>query len=82
MFKYWQITLESDEQGDQPSLMPDEIKLDGNSIMAIMGRGTSRTIRLENAVKTLTADQLQIVRHNAEMAQWRPLQITAVGALY
>ena len=81
MFFTWQITLSAEERGSQPSLMPHEIKIKDNRVMSISGRGLSRTIRLENAVKTLTPADVQIQRDLAEFVTWPSLEITGIDAL-
>ena len=82
MFDTWQITLNEAEEGMQPTLMPNEIHIADNEVVAIMGSGTSRTIQLKNAVKALTANQLKIVRDLAELVDWKPLTINKVAPLY
>ena len=82
MFDTWQITLNQAEEGLQPTLMPNEIHIENNEVVVIMGSGTSRTIRLKNAVKSLTANQLKIVRDLAGLVDWQPLTIENVAALH
>jgi len=82
MFDMWQITLNEAEEGMQPTLMPNEIRMENNEVVAIMGSGTSRTIQLRDAVKSLSANQLKIVRDLAELVDWKPLTIDNVAPLY
>ena len=82
MFDMWQITLAEAEEGMQPTLMPNEIHIENNEVVAIMGSGTSRTIRLRDAVKSLSANQLKIVRDLAGLVDWKPLTIDKVAPLY
>ena len=82
MFDMWQITLNQAEEGMQPTLMPNEIKLNDNEVVAIMGSGLSRTIRLRKAVKELSAEKVSIVRDLAGLVDWDELQITNIAPLY
>ena len=82
MFDTFQITLNQAEEGMQPTLMPNEIKLSDNEVVAIMGSGLSRTIQLRKAVKELSAEKLSIVRDLADVADWQPLTIDKVASLY
>ena len=85
-FRQWQITLSRSEQGGEPTLMPNEVKVDNNEVEAMLGRDTSRTIRLKHPVSKLETAQLKIQRDLAKYLDDyfgnEPMTITEVAPLY
>ena len=55
----WKITLNHDGN-NEPTLMPNEIKIPDNSVLSMSGYGVTRILRLEKPAKSLSVENVKI----------------------
>ena len=77
---FWELTL-SREEGNEPTLMPEEIVVKGNRIKSIAGSGLTRKIGLQMPADGLHVDDVTIVRTLQDYFDDPPMQVTALRAV-
>ena len=82
MFVAWQITLNHDGK-NEPTLMPNEIKIPDNSVISMSGYGVTRILRLEKPAKSLSIEDVKISKDLEEefgrLYRGDPVRIVAIA---
>lgn len=76
----WEIAL-SRLEGEETTLMPDEVKVAGNSVRRIAGSGMSRIIELAEPVEKIAVESVKIQRPLQDYYDGPAMQVTGIRAL-